>query len=214
MSLSHSPKITTSGLVCCLDANDPKSYNGSGSTWFDRSGNGNNGTMLNMTFAEKTMVFNGSNGQVNTDVTLNKDEGTIACWFKIDVQKNYNTIFDNALGANDWEMWIYVDGRLRFRTSANQTDILMTVNDIQINTWYHMILTWDQSNGYIYMNGEQAVSDVAAPANRTTPTQLRIGGSINTRLDGNMGAFWIYNNALTSGEVKQNYNATKGRFGL
>jgi hypothetical protein len=50
MALSHSPKIVTDGLVLCLDAGDRKSYSGSGTTWYDRSGNGNNGTLVNGAF--------------------------------------------------------------------------------------------------------------------------------------------------------------------
>ena len=47
MSLSHSPKIATSGLVLCLDAGNTKSYPGSGTTLADLSGVGNNGTLTN-----------------------------------------------------------------------------------------------------------------------------------------------------------------------
>ena len=47
MALAHSPKIVTDGLVLCLDAANPKSYPGSGTTWTDLSGNGNNGTLVN-----------------------------------------------------------------------------------------------------------------------------------------------------------------------
>ena len=53
MALAHSPKIVTDGLVLCLDAADPKSYSGSGSTWYDRSGNGNNATKQVGTFNSK-----------------------------------------------------------------------------------------------------------------------------------------------------------------
>jgi|APGre2960657373_1045057.scaffolds.fasta_scaffold44591_2 hypothetical protein len=45
MGLSHSPKIVTSGLVLYLDAANPRSYSGTGTTWTDLSGNGNNGTI-------------------------------------------------------------------------------------------------------------------------------------------------------------------------
>ena len=47
MALAHSPKIVTDGLVLCLDAGNPKSYPGSGTTWTDLSGQGNNGTLVN-----------------------------------------------------------------------------------------------------------------------------------------------------------------------
>jgi hypothetical protein len=39
--------IVTNGLVLLLDAGNPQSYPGSGTTWFDLSGNGNNGTLIN-----------------------------------------------------------------------------------------------------------------------------------------------------------------------
>ena len=45
MGTNYSPRIVTDGLMLCLDAGDPKSYNGSGTTWTDRSGRGNNGTL-------------------------------------------------------------------------------------------------------------------------------------------------------------------------
>jgi len=47
MALAHSPRIVTDGLVLCLDAGNAKSYPGSGTTWTDLSGNGNNGTLVN-----------------------------------------------------------------------------------------------------------------------------------------------------------------------
>jgi hypothetical protein len=40
-------QIVTNGLVLLLDAGNPASYPGSGTTWFDLSGNGNNGTLVN-----------------------------------------------------------------------------------------------------------------------------------------------------------------------
>ena len=69
MSLSHSPKIVTNGLVLCLDAADQKSYPGTGTTWFDRSGNGNNGTLIGGVGYNSTnagiIVFDGINDNVS-----------------------------------------------------------------------------------------------------------------------------------------------------
>ena len=47
MALAHSPSTVMNGLVLCLDAANSKSYPGSGDTWFDLSGRGNNGTLVN-----------------------------------------------------------------------------------------------------------------------------------------------------------------------
>ena len=47
MAFIHSPKLVTNGLVLCLDAANKLSYPGSGTTWYDLSGNANNGTLTN-----------------------------------------------------------------------------------------------------------------------------------------------------------------------
>ena len=47
MAYRNGPKIVTDGLVLCLDAAIGKSYPGSGNTWYDLSGNGNNCTLYN-----------------------------------------------------------------------------------------------------------------------------------------------------------------------
>lgn len=43
-----SSEIVTDGLIVYLDASKPASYPGTGSTWYDISGNSNNGTLFNL----------------------------------------------------------------------------------------------------------------------------------------------------------------------
>jgi len=45
MAISRAPNIVTIGLVLALDAADKNSYPASGATWYDLTGNGNNGTI-------------------------------------------------------------------------------------------------------------------------------------------------------------------------
>ena len=47
MANVYGNSIVTENLVLCLDASNPRSYPGSGSIWYDASGNGNNGTLFN-----------------------------------------------------------------------------------------------------------------------------------------------------------------------
>jgi hypothetical protein len=47
MATLYSPRIVTDGLVLYLDAGNRKSYPGSGTSWTDLTGNGNNGTLIN-----------------------------------------------------------------------------------------------------------------------------------------------------------------------
>ena len=39
MAFHYSPRVVTNGLVLALDAANPNSYPGSGTTWYDLSGN-------------------------------------------------------------------------------------------------------------------------------------------------------------------------------
>jgi len=65
MSVNYSPITSTSGLILNLDAGNIKSYPGSGTTWYDTSGNNNhftiNASAYNST-GPKYMDFNGSYG--------------------------------------------------------------------------------------------------------------------------------------------------------
>ena len=47
MSFDNGPRIVTNGLVLALDAADRNSYVSGSTTWFDLSGNSNNGTLTN-----------------------------------------------------------------------------------------------------------------------------------------------------------------------
>lgn len=65
MALSHGPRPIVRGLVVSLDAANPKSYPGSGSTWYDISGNGNNATLSNTTFNLTGSYFENSGATSN-----------------------------------------------------------------------------------------------------------------------------------------------------
>ena len=56
MGFYRGPQIVTSGLVLHLDAGNPKSYPGTGSTWYDRSGNLNGGVVNNGTLVNDLVL--------------------------------------------------------------------------------------------------------------------------------------------------------------
>ena len=88
------PQIVTSGLVLLLDAGDQASYPGSGTTWTDLSGNGNNGTLTSgPTYSSEdggSLVFDG----VDDYVTNNSTEFSIA-----------NNLFADAIGSWTVSAW-------------------------------------------------------------------------------------------------------------
>jgi hypothetical protein len=87
MSGKTGPDIIESGLVLCLDAANKNSYRGSGTTWTDLSGNGNNGTLTNgPTFSagnQGSIVFDGVDDyvEVSNASSLNASTQTISVWY-------------------------------------------------------------------------------------------------------------------------------------
>lgn len=91
--------IIQNGLVLNLDAGVSDSYPGSGTTWTDLSGNGNNGTLTNMSATPfdsgngGSIVFDGNNDYVSTEESFlpnnlfadSNGSWTVSAWFKFPV---------------------------------------------------------------------------------------------------------------------------------
>ena len=84
MGLFHSPKIVTDGLVLALDAANPKSYPGSGTTWTDMSENSHNATLHSVTHSSANggvFVLGGSSSSFidNNTINLASSNFTVFC---------------------------------------------------------------------------------------------------------------------------------------
>lgn len=228
------PPIVTDGLVLNLDAGFRPSYPTSGTTWFDLSGNNNNGTLVNgPTFDSGnngSFVFDGVNDfidlGVNNNLTLNNG-GTISIFFK---WSSYNgTSWSNTLigrGGSSWINHHYIlfkhSDTNRLHLSVSNGVNAMASNgprstfDIELNKIYNVTITIDNPLKKMYINGvfnTQASSTIMPISTPTTVSLGRTGNSIYY-LNGNIYNVLIYNRILSDEEITQNYNATKGRFGL
>jgi hypothetical protein len=92
LSISYNPRIVTDNLVLALDAGNPKSYPGSGTTWYDLSGNGNNVTISGATYNSSEKLgcfdFDGTDDYAYSSSTVNNMSGlsglSIFMWCKAD----------------------------------------------------------------------------------------------------------------------------------
>ena len=106
--------------------------------------------------------------------------------------------------------------------------IITHYSGLTLNEWTHVVGTaeYNGSSSYtqaLYVNG-QSVSSTTAAASGTwgdgTTRVFAIFGNVeathqnNSSLNGKVALANVYNRALSSQEVLQNYNATKRRFGL
>ena len=218
MALSHSPSIVLDGLVLCLDAGNPKSYPGSGTTWTDLSGNGNNGTLVNGVGYSGdnfgSLVFDGSNDAIDVGNVNPTSGATFSAWININgANTNYGGIF-NRWGSGGNSFWI---GTLNNQSSSIQVyfngSLVHNITSLELNTWMLLAVSHTGSNVTSYINSSQTNTNASSLISSTGTTS--IGYDINRTnypFKGNIAQVSIYNRALTASEIQQNYNALKGRF--
>lgn len=81
---------------------------------------------------------------------------------------------------------------------------------------YYLSASWDGSNVNVYVNGN--LEKTYSLINYSDPgTVTRIGASGNTGryfFSGSVGIVHVYTKFLTEQEIKQNFNAHRGRYGI
>ena len=86
---------------------------------------------------------------------------------------------------------------------------------LSLNTWYFAAVTYSDSTGWkLYLNGREDGTS-ASTTTFTGNQEISIGSySTSNNFTGRIASVQVYNRALTSQEIVQNYNATKKRYGL
>jgi hypothetical protein len=222
MSLSHSPKVVTDGLVLYLDAANQRSYPKSGTTWSDLAGS-NNGTLTNgPTFDSAnggSIVFDGSNDRVDTGVNPaslvgNGNPATISAWFYPSTT-NQRLIFGQGTTNRFYIEQYNRNGSLvahwGFGNGQNSGSSQAFINT---NTWYNYTATYDGSIAKGYLNGINT-DTTSIGGSKTYSGSLSVGSwgpSNGFYFSGRISTVNVYNRALTGDEVRQNYLATRGRY--
>ena len=223
MSFHRGPNLITDGLVLALDGANMKSYPGSGTTWKDLSGNGNDGTLVNgPTYNDSNngvIVFDGSNDIVTLGnrPSLRPASITHCAWVKAHNFINWHGIITNMPSwGTGFSMQIGVTQNIALMVSGSY---LKTSYTPSINTWYFICGTHDSSTdtSVLYVNGVEEnslVRPISYSSNAVTTIGTFYSGGTGLLLDGELPLVMTYNRALSSSEILQNYNATKSRFGL
>ena len=207
------------GLVLALDAADKNSYVGSGTTWTDLSGNGNNGSLVNgPTFSsanQGSIVFDGVNDciLVNSNANiLSKTSYTKMSWFNA-TSYLYNIIS----GGNGGEHAFWLAGTVNLRAGHNGAwDTVVSTTTLALNTWYFGSVTFNTTTGWVlYVNGiQENTSANATTFNGTQEILIGAYGTGTNPFSGKIATATVYNRVLSPQEILQNYNAQKSRFNL
>ena len=219
--------IVTDGLVLNIDAGFDGSYPISGNTWTNISLSGNNGTLTN----SPRFYANGGGGIVFDGVDDYVDCGniiptpssvTLTCWFK---SSNTNQTNKGIIGRwggastqnRGYMLWIDIltnPGRLSF--PINSSSHLTGITDIRTGNWFYLVGTYDGTTAKIYVNGvlegSKSESSIIQSNNNFNIGRYISNQGTSQYLAGSISSAQVYNRALSSSEVLQNYNAMKDRF--
>jgi hypothetical protein len=214
--------LVQQGLILNLDSGNPYSYAGAGTTWFDTSGNSYNSTLTNgPTYSNDNggvIAFDGVDDYSVSSVASITDSSTLGLWIKAASYAG-NKIPISIDGTN------YGSGpNLYFTNNVITWNIGDSANNPFSNSsypdsnWHYIVVTNDSStNAKLYIDGVL----IGTALYRSTLSSgsnnfwiARFHGDNNYTINARMGSIQLYNRVLTAAEVLQNYNATKGRFGL
>jgi hypothetical protein len=195
----------------------------------DISGRGNNGTLLNGPIFVKdnggSLVFDGVNdkGTFTSPITSSSPQ-TYEVWTNAIASSNsdgyayilHNNNISNATGSS--YLTIGIKPTQQYYAALNGAFSTMNSGVTASNSNIVQItLTWDGSTQRMYVNGDlkdfEALS--TTPQNFSTITSFGDWRNATFRMiQGNIYSIKIYNKALTPQEIQQNFNATRGRFGV
>ena len=225
-------------LVLNLDAGSRASYVGTGTSWYDLSGNNNNSTLVG------SPVFSGTNplyyfsfdsntksATLPTSVLNNYSSGTIECSvyitnlstsFIFARQRNgvnsYNVLSVGSYSGTTGTFASGTSGIVYYHNKNSQT-ILNSATALSANTWYRLAITFNTSGVTLYINGVQNATlagDYSVPNDLTVDPRIGawIADSVNRPMNGRIDQFQVYSRALTASEILQNFNFYRTRYGI
>ena len=226
-------QIVTNGLVLALDAADRNSYVSGSTTWRDLSGNNNSGSLVNgPTFDSNnggSIVFDGTDDYVSVPkqtAFVNTTTFTLAAFMKRRLTNSLVICYQGADFNNDVGIELWNDNFAYFEV-ANGIDAYGYIANTSTN-WQYLTMVFDgtqtgNSNRLkCYINGIllSVIYEGTIPATTSVSNSVfSIGNTEGNPVyknysDGNIANVQIYNRALSATEVAQNFNATRGRFGI
>jgi hypothetical protein len=222
------------GLVLWLPMDE-----GSGTIAYDYSGYGNNGTLYNGSticggidacplwvdgVVGKAISFDGVDDYVRAN-TINVPYLTISAWvkwFTFFPDGTGHAIVSNSNYAADGYMLYQATGSPynRIQAFVYTSSIVMLASNslLDINKWYHVVLTYDGSYIKLYINGVLDKQVAQSGTIKTTTNPFLIGSTYTTtgaKFNGIIDEVMIFNRALSDDEIKQlYYNGLTNKFNI
>jgi len=223
--------FVSAGLVYHLDAGNASSYPGSGSTWTDLTGSGISMTLFG------SPTYSSANGGYLSFVPSSSQYGetstslAAASTWTIEVFIYYNATNTSGLpciftdtypgttNTIQWALGSLAGGSSTTLQAGYFSGSWLTTpvqSPLTSANWYHIVGTYDGTNIKLYINGSlnQTTASATAPVRNAGGHRIMRRWDTTNYWGGNLAVLRLYNSALSSTEVSQNYSAQKTRFGL
>jgi hypothetical protein len=233
--------ITTSNLTLYYNPALTESYSGSGNAINDLAGNGTTATLYNAPShnAATGFTFNGSNQYATIPSVAGVTNFTNTQQYSVEIWFRPSNGQVNAGEAELLEKWnLNNESRYPFVFRYNESTNSMfaacydgvnfrsvSASGFPVNTWKQVVGVFNFVSNTLTLYrdgvsvGSTSISGMTQVSNTspvTIGTRLGTGGTISPAImyKGNVGIIRMYNKPLTAAEVLNNFNTTKGTYGL
>jgi hypothetical protein len=217
--------ILRTGLLLYLDAGNPVSYPGSGTTWTDLSSNANNATSLTGTTYSSAnggiLTFNGTTGSGSLDAAKYNTTYTGKTVFIAgnitDISgASYRAAIGSSAGSRNFNFYFYSpsSGTYALHFSSGGSGGISTNITYTLGTWFTAGCTQQLDGTLIfYFNGQQVNTISSTFFQYQSGTTEHVGRADNFWY-GPLPVICAYSAALTPAQMLANHNAVRSRYGL
>ena len=227
MAVNTRNNIVTNGLTLYWDGANTLSYPSGSATWNNLVSSNFNGLLLRGSsftpFGGGSFLANGTTTRITSSLQTLPSSSTFEFW----INRTNSANEYNMIGGMYLPYFAFRSSSVFFFSnsySGTQRN-LSTPSTYSNNTWYNVAFVTEYTGSNvtttskIYVNGTLATSaNYAGSQKSPTDQQFTVGSqrSVITEypFSGSIAIAKVYNYALSDQEIVQNYNATKGRFGL
>jgi hypothetical protein len=190
---------------------------GTGTTAYDSSGNGNNGAIYDATWVDgkygSALNFTGKTFPAYSHVdfghpsSLNVPKIYISAWIKM-AESRTNIIVNKEYPYLDYNFFVDSSDKLNFWLSSDgiSFDVQVTGGTtLFLDEWYYVSVNYDQTSVQLFVNAIPDNSPIETTASINKNGGVSIGWDGGVSFNGTIDEVHIYNHALSAAEVQTDF---------
>jgi hypothetical protein len=174
------------------------------------------------TSGNTTFTYDGLSTSTSTTLfSTNLTSKTLSAWCKlastsqtgggiITVENSDGSVFDSIVYNQTSDGW-------GFGSESFNRSTWSGISETSTSNWVHMAASYESGNNKLYRNGVLILTNTSSTYNFTVNSRIMLGRrntGISAVFNGNIAQGLVYNRALSATEIRQNFNATRKRYGI